>query len=171
MTLNKAQGKTFSRGLLLLTRDVFAHGQLYVGLTRFGAASDVAVLVSPERRIDWRAVVLNVVSSSLAQPVYQEFASLRPPLGGRTRLVYINIFLNFSCWFHTAPIGFNGKPIANTVCMYATYAYANLFEIQKQSACGAVYSTWSKHLIWQISKWLLFHKKKCYWFLIQILRV
>ena len=78
MTLNKAQGKTFSRGLLLLTRDVFAHGQLYVGLTRFGAASDVAVLVSPERRIDGRAVVLNVVSSSLAQPVYQEFASLRP---------------------------------------------------------------------------------------------
>ena len=77
MTLNKAQGKTFSRGLLLLTRDVFAHGQLYVGHTRFGAASDVAVLVSPERRIDGRAVVLNVVSS-LAQPVYQEFASLRP---------------------------------------------------------------------------------------------
>ena len=76
MTLNKAQGKTFSRGLLLLT--VFAHGQLYVGLTRFGAASDVAVLVSPERRIDGRAVVLNVVSSSIAQPVYQEFASLRP---------------------------------------------------------------------------------------------
>ena len=67
MTLNKAQGKTFSRGLLLLTRDVFAHGQLYVGLTRFGAASDVAVLVSPGRRIDGRAVVLNVVSSSLAQ--------------------------------------------------------------------------------------------------------
>ena len=65
MTLNKAQGKTFSRGLLLLTRDVFAHGQLYVGLTRFGAASDVTVLVSPERRIDGRAVVLNVVSSSL----------------------------------------------------------------------------------------------------------
>ena len=84
MTLNKAQGKTFSRGLLLLTRD----GQLYVGLTRFGAASDVAVLVSLERRIDGRAVVLNVVLSSLAQPVYQEFASLRP-LGGRTRLVYI----------------------------------------------------------------------------------
>ena len=79
MTLNKAQGKTFSRGLLLLTRDVFAHVcYLYVGLTRFGAASDVAVLVSPEQRIDGRAVVLNVVSSSLAQPVYQEFASLRP---------------------------------------------------------------------------------------------
>ena len=78
MTLNKAQGKTFSRGLLLLTRDVFAHDQLYVGLTRFGAASDVAVLISPERRIDGRAVVLNVVSSSRAQPVYQEFASLRP---------------------------------------------------------------------------------------------
>jgi len=76
MTLNKAQGNTFSRGLLLLTRDVFAHGQLYVGLTRFGAASDVTVLVSPD--IDGRAVVLNVVSSSLAQPVYQEFASLRP---------------------------------------------------------------------------------------------
>ena len=60
------------------------------------AASDVAVLDSPARRIDGRAVVLNVVSSSLAQPVYQEFASLRPAtagrneaLGGRTRLVII----------------------------------------------------------------------------------
>ena len=39
-----------------------------------------------------RAVVLNVVSSSLAQPVYQEFASLRPPLGGRTRLVNVKNF-------------------------------------------------------------------------------
>ena len=47
MTLNKAQGKTFSRGLLLLTRDVL-----------------------------------------LAQPVYQEFASLRPATA-RTRLVII----------------------------------------------------------------------------------
>jgi len=27
----------------------------------------------------------------LPQPVYQEFASLRPPLGGRTRLVTITI--------------------------------------------------------------------------------
>ena len=61
-----------------------------MSVLRFGAASDVAVLVSPERRIDGRAVVLNVVSSSLAQPVYQEFASLRPALGGRTRLVIIN---------------------------------------------------------------------------------
>ena len=102
MTLNKAQGKTFSRGLLLLTRDVFAHGQLYVGLTRFGAASDVAVLVSPERRIDGRAVVLNVVSSSLVQPVYQEFASLRPGISACTvsnttwqRLNAITVFITY----------------------------------------------------------------------------
>ena len=27
-------------------------------------------------------------------PVYQEFASLRPPLGGRTRLVYVNDICN-----------------------------------------------------------------------------
>ena len=90
MTLNKAQGKTFSRGLLLLTRDVFAHGQLYIGLTRFKAASDVAVLVSPERRIDGRAVVLNVVSSSLAQPVYQ-FASLRPEAVALDLLLLIDV--------------------------------------------------------------------------------
>ena len=92
MTLNKAQGKTFSRGLLLLTRDVFAYGQLYVGLTRFGTASDVAVLVSPERRIDVRAVVLNVVSSSLAQPVYQEFASLRPATAAHSTCYYLTFF-------------------------------------------------------------------------------
>jgi len=29
----------------------------------------------------------------LPQPVYQEFASLRPPLGGRTRLVIIIIII------------------------------------------------------------------------------
>ena len=29
-------------------------------------------------------------------PVYQEFASLRPPLGGRTRLVLVNLFANQS---------------------------------------------------------------------------
>jgi len=85
--------KTFSRGLLLLTRDVFAHGQLYVSLTRFGA-----------RRIDGRAVVLNVVSSSLAQPVYQEFASLQPATAVRrshstcyyVKMLKLHVFLE-SC--------------------------------------------------------------------------
>ena len=88
MTLNKAQGKTFSRGLLLLTRDVFC----YVGLTRFGAASDVAVLVSPERRIDGRAVVLNVCHHLLPNLSTKSLlhCDRRPPLGGRTRLVFIN---------------------------------------------------------------------------------
>ena len=65
MTLNKSQGKTFRRGLLVLTRDVFTHGQLYVGLTRFGAAADVAVLVCPERIVDGRAVLINCVNTAL----------------------------------------------------------------------------------------------------------
>ena len=87
MTLNKAQGKTFSRGLLLLTRDVFAHGQLYVGLTRFGAASDVAVLVSPERRIDYRWTGCRaqrgvIISCPTCLPRVCFIAT-----GGRTRLV------------------------------------------------------------------------------------
>jgi len=33
----------------------------------------------------------------LPQPVYQEFASLRPPLGGRTRLVYYIISAVVCC--------------------------------------------------------------------------
>jgi len=99
MTLNKPKAKLFFRGLLLLTRDVFAYGQLYVGLTRFGAASDVAVLVSPKRRIDGRAVVLNVVSSSLAQPVYQEFASLRPAVALDLLLLIIT-FCSGVCIFY-----------------------------------------------------------------------
>ena len=73
MTLNKSQGKTFKKGLLVLTRDVFSHGQLYVGLTRFGRARDVAVLICPERKVGDRAVAINCVNPTLL---------LRPPKGG-----------------------------------------------------------------------------------------
>jgi hypothetical protein len=44
-TLHKAQGKTLDRALLALTHDCFAHGQLYVGMTRVKCAADIAVLL------------------------------------------------------------------------------------------------------------------------------
>eukprot|EP00665_Eupelagonemidae_sp_cell47_P006913 gene6914-4016_t len=46
-TLHKAQGKTLDKALLVLTSDCFAHGQLYVGLTRVAGAADIAVLLPP----------------------------------------------------------------------------------------------------------------------------
>eukprot|EP00665_Eupelagonemidae_sp_cell47_P006370 gene6371-141_t len=39
--------------------------QLYVGLTRVGAAADVSVLVCPERMLNGRAVVINCVNRTL----------------------------------------------------------------------------------------------------------
>ena len=46
MTINKAQGQTLARVGLYLASAVFAHGQLYVALSRVGACSGIKVLVN-----------------------------------------------------------------------------------------------------------------------------
>ena len=45
MTINKAQGQSFTRVGIILRNPVFAHGQLYVALSRAGAAAGTRVLV------------------------------------------------------------------------------------------------------------------------------
>jgi len=42
MTINKAQGQTLEKLGMYLMRRVFSHGQLYVGLSRVGAPSDIS---------------------------------------------------------------------------------------------------------------------------------
>lgn len=47
MTVNKAQGQTVQRIGIDLRKSVFAHGQLYVALTRVTSSTNVSVLLSP----------------------------------------------------------------------------------------------------------------------------
>ena len=57
MTINKAQGQTLDKIGLDLRDDVFAHGQLYVALSRARCAANVMVLLK-EERIDANGVGL-----------------------------------------------------------------------------------------------------------------
>jgi ATP-dependent DNA helicase PIF1 len=43
MTINKSQGQTFNRALIVLPTQVFSHGQLYVALSRVGAPDGLRV--------------------------------------------------------------------------------------------------------------------------------
>ncbi|EPS63874.1 hypothetical protein M569_10907 [Genlisea aurea] len=47
MTINKAQGQTFERVGVWLPSPVFAHGQLYVALSRVGDPSNVRIAAAP----------------------------------------------------------------------------------------------------------------------------
>ena len=48
MTINKAQGQTVKRVGVDLRKHVFAHGQLYVALTRVTSPTDLCLLLPPE---------------------------------------------------------------------------------------------------------------------------
>ena len=69
VTTHKAQGKTLQRVLLVLTRDMFAHGQLYVALSRVAGVRDIAFLLPPpaedDTDSDEDATIVNVVSLAL----------------------------------------------------------------------------------------------------------
>ena len=45
VTVNKAQGQTFTRVGIYLPDAVFDHGQLFVALSRVGLPSDIRVLI------------------------------------------------------------------------------------------------------------------------------
>ena len=46
MTINKAQGQSLEKAGIALPEPVFAHGQLYVALSRVGAFNNVKVLIA-----------------------------------------------------------------------------------------------------------------------------
>ena len=49
VTYNKSQGKTLRRAVVDARVPVFAHGQLYVALSRVRTREDILVLVGPEQ--------------------------------------------------------------------------------------------------------------------------
>lgn len=50
MTINKSQGQTMDMVGVYLPNDVFSHGQLYVALSRVGAADRLKVMVKGGHR-------------------------------------------------------------------------------------------------------------------------
>ena len=64
MTINKAQGQTFKKIGLYLPQPVFAHGQLYVAMSRVGTPSDVKLLLQPTKhqmKLDGHWYTRNIV--------------------------------------------------------------------------------------------------------------
>lgn len=64
-TFNSCQGLTLKRVVLDLTTPVFAHGQLYTGLSRVRSRSDIRILRHPEER---HVPTLNIVHQALLLP-------------------------------------------------------------------------------------------------------
>ena len=48
MSMNKPQGQTFTKYVLLLTNSVFTHGQLYVGLLICGEPNNLSIYVNQD---------------------------------------------------------------------------------------------------------------------------
>ena len=71
MTINKSQGQTLKRCGVLLTDPVFAHGQLYVALSRVGDPSCVAVLIPPDADADGVDGSRNITRNVVWQEVLQ----------------------------------------------------------------------------------------------------
>ena len=74
MSLNKSQGQEMDTNLLDLRNPVFAHGHLYVGLSRVRDASKIAIftttdLIRTTAEGHTVAVVRNVVYPELLRPV------------------------------------------------------------------------------------------------------
>lgn len=47
MTINKSQGQTLNRAILCLFKPVFAHGQLYVALSRVRTPHSLSIFLLP----------------------------------------------------------------------------------------------------------------------------
>jgi hypothetical protein len=66
MTYNKSQGQTLNRVILDITTSPFAHGHLYVALSRIQYFRDISVFCNRGQLDDWGSpFVTNIVYSEL----------------------------------------------------------------------------------------------------------
>ena len=69
MTVNKSQSQELDMAFLDLTVPPFAHGHLYVALSRAKTAEGIAVIVNPEQITDGGIIVSNVIYTELLKDV------------------------------------------------------------------------------------------------------
>ena len=67
LTFNKSQGQTLQRVGVDLTADVFAHGQLYVVLSRVRSRENIRVLTRSERILAASVYAYNMVYPELVE--------------------------------------------------------------------------------------------------------
>jgi hypothetical protein len=79
VTINRSQGQTYSRVGLLLPSPVFAHGLLYVALSRVATFRHVSALIGSEssRAVNSRPVTVNVVNRDVMRAA-TNMAQLHP---------------------------------------------------------------------------------------------
>nr|XP_040238331.2 ATP-dependent DNA helicase PIF1-like [Anopheles coluzzii] len=81
MTINKAQGQSLHHLGLYLPKPVFAHGQLYVALSRVTSRSKIAILIpNPEREDDEGVATKNIVYGEVVgdQPSKYRYLQINP---------------------------------------------------------------------------------------------
>ena len=61
MTINKAQGQTLNQVGIYLPQPVFAHGQLYVALSRVTSYQNIKVLIDNSETCQTRNIVYDEV--------------------------------------------------------------------------------------------------------------
>ena len=66
MTINKSQGQTLNKVVLYLKSDIFAHGQLYVALSRVRSSDCIRICCPSDVRKD---VIHNVVYREVFEDV------------------------------------------------------------------------------------------------------
>lgn len=59
ITINRAQGQTYRRVGLYLTRPVFSHGHLYVAMSRVGSSNDIFIFNPADSNRDSTINVVN----------------------------------------------------------------------------------------------------------------
>ena len=85
VTVNKSQGQTLSMSVVDLRTDPFAHGQLYVALSRVKCRKDILVLSSPEDVHQRTAHTTNVVYKELLHALEPGFSAPVQQRGSRPR--------------------------------------------------------------------------------------
>ena len=82
LTINKSQGCTLRKVLLDLREDVFAHGHLYVGVSRVTNCHNIAMYIRTDRLYDDVSgslpIAINIVYPEVLNVIVQSFKCHRP---------------------------------------------------------------------------------------------